>query len=293
MNHRRPLALALALLAGCSHHAATVPNAVAAAPKSQPLNPEALKRTPKPETFVAYGDFSAREAAAATAPAEQEQLRERARRAYQEALKIDPANLAAQRSLGRLYAVANDIGRAKETFESALKAAPDDGALWFDLGMTYARAKEWGPAVDHLKRATELEPENRSYFRYLGFTLARAGRYEESLAAFGRYDGPANAHYHLAQMLEHLGQVDGSKTHLQLALTADPHLDDATRMLVRLSGAAPAGTAAAPAPGGIETVGYAEAPLPAAEPAPRPATQSAPSRLLPPLPPLRPEGNGD
>ncbi len=285
MDCRKPLALVgLSLLAaapGCSTHSAAVParsSATAAASKPDGLDPEALKRPPKPETFVAFGDFSAREAEATKAPAERDQLRARARYAYQEALKIDPKNLPAQRALARLYAAANDTEHARALFEAVLSAAPEDAAVWFDLGMTYARAKEWAPAVDHLQRAVELSPENRSYARFLGFTLARAGRYDESLAAFSRGEGEAKAHYYLAEMLEHVGNQDLCKAHLQEALAKDPQMADAAQMLARVSGVA-AGPGAAPTPAsGVQPVGYAEEALPV-PPAPQ-------RRILPPPPSL-------
>jgi tetratricopeptide (TPR) repeat protein len=287
MDCRRPLSLALTLLvgsAGCTHNAGTVPaaqtpTAVTANAKSDGLDPEALKRQPKPETFVAFGDFSAREADAAKTPAEQEQLRDRARHAYQEALKIDPANVPAYKSLGSLYACSNDCGRAKETYEAALKLAPEDASLWFTLGMTYARTKEWGAAVEHLTKAIELDPENRSYRRHLGFALARAGRHDESLAVFERYEGEAKAHFYLAQMLEHMGQVETCKTHLQLALAKDPQLTDAAQMLVRLSGVASPGPASTAQ---IQNVSYTEEI--------RPANEPATPRIPPPPPPLPPPG---
>lgn len=286
MDCRKPLALALGFLAGasgCSHHSAAVPApppapAAVTAAKTDALDPDALKRPPRPETFVAYGDFSAREAALAKEPAEQEALRDRARRAYQEAIKTDADYLPAHKALARLYAAMNDVARAKAEFETALKQAPDDASLWFDLGMTYARAKEWAPAAEHLAKAAELDPENRPYARYLGFTLARAGRYDESLAAFARHEGEAKAHYHVAQMLEHVGKVEESKSHLQKALARDPQLADAARMLVRLTGPAPA----APA---VQPVGYTE-------PAAAPAAETTRRRLLPP-PPALPADLGD
>jgi tetratricopeptide (TPR) repeat protein len=269
MDCRKPVALAfsfLAVTAGCAHNSATVaapakPAAVTTAAKSDSLDPENLKRQPKAETFVAFGDYNAREAEATEATAQQEQLRDRARRAYQEALKVDPANVPAHKSLAALYASTNDYDRAKQTYEAALKFAPSDAALWFGLGMTYARTKDWALAVEHLTKATELDPENRSYCRYLGFTLARAGRNDEALAAFARYEGEARAHYYLAEMLEHVGQVDACKMHLQLALARDPRLGNAAQMLIRLNGADPTGVARTPAVAtpALQTVGYTEA----------------------------------
>lgn len=273
MDRRKPLAFALSFLAGaagCAHHSAATPAAIAKTPvetavkpAAKELDPEALKRAPKPETFVAFGDFSAREADSATNPAEKEQLRDRARRAYQEALKADPNYLPAHKSLAHLYIALNDQDRAVATLESALKLAPNEANLWFELGMTHARGKQWGLALEHLSRAVELDPENRQFVKVQGFALARAGRYEESLAAFTRYEGEAKAHYYLAQMLDHLEQGDLCKTHLRLALAKDPQLEPAVQMLVRLSGDGPAPGLATPArqDAAVRPVGFVDGPV--------------------------------
>jgi tetratricopeptide (TPR) repeat protein len=286
MECRRPLPLTvwlLGLAVGCSHQTGSVPATTAAAtastiPKAEAFDAEAIKRPPKAETFVAFGDFSAREAEAAQMPAEKEQLRDRARKAYQEALKTDPANVAAHKSLATLYVATGDHERARQTYEAALKLAPADGSLWYGIGMVYARTKDWGSAIDALSRATEIEPENRSYYRYLGFALARAGRNKEALAAFTRYEGEAKGHYFLAEMLEHLGKVDACKTQLQLALASDPQLTSASEMLVRLSGLGqkPKAPSAPRSPPEVQTVGYTE-------PAP---TREAPVSYIPPPPPM-------
>jgi tetratricopeptide (TPR) repeat protein len=144
--------------------------------------------------------------------------------------------------------------------------------------MTYGRTKEWALSVEHLAKATELDPENRPYHRYLGFALARAGRNDEAVAAFTRYEGEAKAHYYLAEMLEHLGQVEECKMQLVLALAKDPQLGDATRMMVRLNNPVPTtgASAVAPAQSGIQTVGFT-APVERIQPT-----------LPPPPPPMRP-----
>jgi tetratricopeptide (TPR) repeat protein len=291
MDCRRSVSFALTLLAGaagCSHNttpqqSAPPPAVASTSQKADAIDPEALKRPPKPETFVAFGDFSAREAEGAQSPAEKEQLSDRARRAYQEALKLDPSSVTALKALARLYAVTNDYARAKEGYENALKIAPTDAGLWFDLGMTYARTKEWGLAIEHVAKAVELEPENRSYARYLGFTLARAGRYDESLAAFSRYEGAAKAHYYVAEMLEHMHQPELCKTHLQLALASDPQLHSAAQMLVRLNGLSTAPVATAPMANasGIQLAGWTDVAQP------KTVAPARPTMLLPP-PPLDP-----
>jgi tetratricopeptide (TPR) repeat protein len=197
------------------------------------------KRKPQPETCVALGRL-AEEAAnqPGRPPADQQQLREQARKAYQQALDLEPNHVPALAALARLYATAGDYGRAVPAYRKAVKVQPKDAALWYDLGMCHARHKQWEPALVNLRAAVELDPENRQYGNALGFCLARAGCYEESLACFRRSVGEAGAHYNLARMLHHVNQEELSKQHLRLALQAKPDLAPAEQLLAELEGRA-------------------------------------------------------
>ena len=110
----------LAGLLGCVPQAtlqqvAAPPSPVAA---EKARDTDGPKRTPKPATCVAFGNFMEREAAQKKgAPLEQERMRDQARRAYQEALQIDPTYLPAYLSLGQLYVSLGDYPRAVTTYQ--------------------------------------------------------------------------------------------------------------------------------------------------------------------------------
>jgi tetratricopeptide (TPR) repeat protein len=196
---------------------------------------ELPKRDPQPSLLVAYGDFQFREAAdASRTPLEKEQIYDRARRAYQKALEQDPNNLPALQSLSHLYVALQDHDRAIATYQRTLKAYPKNASVWFDLGVYQSRCKEWDPAVQNLRQALTLDPENRFYANWLGNCLARAGRYDESLACFQTFVGPAQAHYNVARMQVHLQQEQAARQHLRLALQADPKHEEAQLLLKKL-----------------------------------------------------------
>jgi len=206
------------------------------------------KRQPHPSTCVTLGNNSEREAnSPGKSPAEQEQLREQARLAYQQALNIDPSYLQASLSLARLYETMGDHGRAVATYQNALKAHPREASVYHELGLCHARQKEWEPALGNLGRAHQLDPENRQYANSLGFCLARAGRYDDSLALFRETLGEAKAHFELARMLHHLGQDDVCRQQLRIALQVDPGLTPAQQMLGELNGPSAGSQALAPA----------------------------------------------
>jgi tetratricopeptide (TPR) repeat protein len=240
--------------AGCQHATGPAPSlttttTMRVTADGTPIKPvaELPKRQPKPETCVAYATFRAAEAKAADCPPlDRQQFREQARLAYQQALQIDPKHVPAYLGLARLYADEDDQSHALETYQKGLKAVPKEAALWYELGLYQGRRKEWGPALESLGKAAELQPESAQYSNALGYGLARVGQYDEALACFQRVNGEGRAHYKLARMLQHLGENDLARRHLELALEKDPRLADAQSLLRELDGQ------------GVKPAGYTE-----------------------------------
>jgi tetratricopeptide (TPR) repeat protein len=196
---------------------------------------KAAKRQPLPATCVAFGELQESAAADSTrSPAEQEQLRNKARLAYQQALQASPNDLPALLALARLYMSEGDYERALATYERAIAAHPKDAKPRYELGMCNARRKKWDLALENLKKAIELDPENRSYQRTYGLCLARAQRPEESFKALAKLEGVVEAHYDLARMLHHLDQDDAAKEHLRRALAQKPEHLEAQQLLEAL-----------------------------------------------------------
>jgi tetratricopeptide (TPR) repeat protein len=200
------------------------------------------KQKPKASTCVALGDCYQQEADCPERPQfQQERLRDQARRAYQQALEIEPNDVAAGRALAGLYEKMDEHDKAVATYRKTLKAHAKDPSLWHELGLCLAKHKEWEPALECLQTAAKLDPENRQYTNAYAYALARAGRMQESYVCFQRTVGEAKAHYNLARMLHHMNQDDLCRQHLQQALSADPDLMPAREMLAQLdTGTAPA-----------------------------------------------------
>lgn len=248
MDCRRSLVLALSLAAGvqgCARQSAlplagTLPTPPVPPQVTVQKEPDPPPRPPKPATCVALGILNDQEADdPKLAPAQREQLRTRARKAYQRALEIEPTHLPALAALARLYVKVDDHDRAVSAYHRALETHPKEAVLWYELGMYHGRHKEWEAALPGLEKATQLEPENQTYANAYGFGLARAGRYDESLVFFQKTCGDAQAHYNVARMLQHIGQTERSKQHLQLALQAQPDLAAARQLLTELERPAP------------------------------------------------------
>src|ERR1700688_1681746 len=97
MNLCRRSALALILLLGslgCAHENDLTLAAKDGPPAEVHKKADVAKRNPLPSTCVAFGTFRERSAAdPRIAPAEQERLRDQARKAYQQALELAPNDL--------------------------------------------------------------------------------------------------------------------------------------------------------------------------------------------------------
>jgi tetratricopeptide (TPR) repeat protein len=211
--------------------------------RSESHKDTASDRKPQASTCVAFGDFHLKAATDEGHTAiQKDQILDQARKAYQQALKLDPKCVPAYRGLARTYEQLGDHDRVVATYQSGLKANAAEPTLWFELGMYHARKKQWQPAVENLKKAADLDSENRTYGDMLAYTLARAGRYDESYECFKKTVGAARAHYNVARMLSHVKENELAREHLKLALKANPDLAPARQVLAELD----AGTASKP-----------------------------------------------
>jgi tetratricopeptide (TPR) repeat protein len=194
------------------------------------------KITPKASSCVAGAEMLRLEADSAKySQAQKDEFRDRARKGYEQALRLEPNNAAAQLGMARLYYDMNDRDHAMAAYEKALKQDPKSVVLHYELGMVHARSHEWDAAIAHLKASYELDPNNKDCAATYGHCLARSGRIDEAYQVFCKTVGEARAHYNLARMLHHMNRDDLCRQQLDLALRADPQLTDARDMLVTMS----------------------------------------------------------
>jgi Flp pilus assembly protein TadD len=301
MDCRRTLGIGMCLLigvVGCTHRDTTVPvvppTLLGGASKTQPtgesvsmssLPPgtvvkqlELPPRSPQAATCVAFGDWATKEAEAPSlSEIARKSKREDARKAYEQALSLDPHYLPAYLSLAQLYVAMKDHADAEATYRKATQLFPKEPRVFLEMGKCYGGEKQWEMAVQALRHAAELDPQSRPTIDELGWMQARAGHYDDSLTTFRRVYDEGEAHYKLAQMLDHLGDIDQCRQHLQVAVLY-PKMDKAKALLAKLD---------APGPDdGVKTASFVTAAKPSA-----PAVQSGPPApstasgvLLPPPP---------
>lgn len=254
MDCRKRMFWSLALLggmAGCTTTgtnttSSTTTTTVAAPTQTARVDPDTVKKEhdlpkkdPTPKMCVVWGNVAAGEADLSPSSVDANEKRDQARKAYQQALRLDPKYLPAYQGLAKLYLALQDSEHAVATLQTALKHHPKEAAVYFDLGMIYSRRKEWAPALDNLAKAAQLDPEKRLYVNTLGHAQARAGKPDEALKTFLRVNPEADAYLKVAQMMQHLNQPEACRQYLQTALQKDPKVAGGHELLVQLYGTDP------------------------------------------------------
>ena len=155
---------------------------------------------------------------------------------YEKASKLEPKNVIALVSLARLQDRQGKPDEAIATYQKAAKADPKSALVQNDLGLCYARKRDLPSAIATLTKAVEMEPKKPNYRNNLATVLVEAGRAEEALKQLVAVHPPAAAHYNVAYLLNHRGQTQLAKHHLQQAVQLDPSMTAAGEMLAQLGG---------------------------------------------------------
>jgi tetratricopeptide (TPR) repeat protein len=137
---------------------------------------------------------------------------------FQQALRLDSANINVHNSLGVCYGLLGEYDKAKLEFNSALKLSHTEVMAWYNMGFTFMLSGDRHKALDlflkanainqdvfevtfqtgrllmemkqpesgkkFLKRAAALEPASGAVFRYLGDCYAKIGDVDAAIAAY-------------------------------------------------------------------------------------------------------------
>jgi tetratricopeptide (TPR) repeat protein len=113
--------------------------------------------------------------------------KEEARRAYHQALELDPSLSDAHVNLGRLYHEAKEYGKAEVHYRAAIQQSLQDAIAHFNLGALLEEIKRPDEAVHAYRQATRHDPDF------------------------------ADAHYNLGLLFESLGEKTEAIHHLRIA----------------------------------------------------------------------------
>lgn len=104
-----------------------------------------------------------------------------ARRAYLQALDLDPALADAHLNLGRLEHEAGELGRAEAHYREAARRAPGDPTCHFNLGVLLEDRGRPDEAILAYRQAIQRDPDAADAHYNLGLLLESRGRRSEAM----------------------------------------------------------------------------------------------------------------
>ena len=108
-----------------------------------------------------------------------------AMRAYEEAVRLDPDNRAAQNRIAGILAREGRLEDAAARYRRVLARHPDDPETESNLGIVLAKSGALDEAIERFRAALALQPaEPASIHTNLGNVLLLAGRVEEAIAEY-------------------------------------------------------------------------------------------------------------
>lgn len=125
---------------------------------------------------------------------------------------------------------------AKKEFDQELKIDPSNAAAEFSLGEIARRAGQWDDAITHFSTAAKIDSGFAEAYLALGMSLASAQKFADAVAPLEKYvkivpDDPAG-HYQLAVAYDRTGRKESAAREMQLqreaAAKAPPSATSAT-----------------------------------------------------------------
>lgn len=109
-----------------------------------------------------------------------------ARRAFEDAVQIDPRIAAAHFNLGVALAALGESGAAVRAYRDAIRRAPDFTEAFVNLGVELSKLGKPGEAVPYLLRAVRLSPALAAAHHNLGIVLAELGDLDAAIESLDR-----------------------------------------------------------------------------------------------------------
>lgn len=137
----------------------------------------------------------------------QMQQLDRARKFYEQALKLKPTYAEAENNIGTVYYAQKSFRRAISTYRKALKMTPDSASIHMNLGTAYFARKMEKESIAEYRTALQLDPEVFEHHGTYGVLLE-----ERSVEEKAKY------HYELAKLYATSNRQDLALQYLRKAL---------------------------------------------------------------------------
>lgn len=170
---------------------------------------------------------------------------DKALKAYEQVIKLDPENIEARCNLGLCYWLTDDLDKAIDTLETVIAKAPGFLPAYNNLGFLLADSeRDIKRGITLIETAATKDPANPVYMDSLGWAYFKQGNPGEAERTIKRallFDSLfpdkgalATAHYHLAMVYEAMGRKAEAISAIQQALEAEPFNSKFRNELARL-----------------------------------------------------------
>lgn len=150
---------------------------------------------------------------------------------YHELLQKNSKDAEAIIGLARIDELNGELPKAEQGYRRAVELGPEVPGPQIALGRFLAGQKRWGEAADAFNRAVIANPCDRQARSELATALVYNGDVDGALSHFVVTDDNATAHYRVAVILKEEGRLGEAEQQLRIALTKNPKLMDARRLL--------------------------------------------------------------
>jgi tetratricopeptide (TPR) repeat protein len=100
---------------------------------------------------------------------------------WEQALRADPNNSVAHKSLGSFHLRRGDDNEAMQQFRLALECNPNDAEAHFDLGAVLAKNKRVKEAINEYEQAVRIKPDVAEWHSNLGGLLLHEGKKSQAV----------------------------------------------------------------------------------------------------------------
>ncbi len=113
-----------------------------------------------------------------------QQLFEKALKAFEQAAELDPKFEIAQMNQGIALLNLGRIDAARKFLEQAVKQSPDNPHAWYNLGMLEKNSANPQAAADAFHRVTEIDANDADTWYFLGASYAQNEQHPQAIDAF-------------------------------------------------------------------------------------------------------------
>jgi len=165
---------------------------------------------------------------------------EKAKPLFEKAVNLNPGDLSACYSLGRLKQLENDHQGAIIIYKAMLDQQPNDGIVWNNLGVAYREIGKPDDAIASFQAAVKFAPQMPEAWNNLGVAQDERNLTENALSSYGKsieiHPGYASPHLNLGISLQKSERFKEAQEHYNKVLEIQPDNRVARFMLQSIGG---------------------------------------------------------